>query len=273
MADRIGPALPGVNRAPDPPPERPIEATQHARSRQGGETGPAAARIAGGRRQARLAVGGVMKCHVLSCDVMFRRRSAPLRRPCRSAASLHPACRSSIAFRSVRAASGFRAAPPFFARIAWAHAPAFAPARFARLIARARAKRRAHFSCPFQWEFFAPARSGRRSALRMPLPPVSSYRGFHRVKPLPGLISNYTNKSRLPPRRPHARQHRPCIRVVAPDPDPGPSPSRFGLPGRSEDSPLGRGDGCACVRNPTRPVSRRLREEIPEHVIKCHVSS
>ena len=139
-----------------------------------------------------------MKCHVLSCDVMFRRRPAPLRRPHRSAARLHPAYRSSFRFRSVPAAAGLPAARPFFARIACAHAPAFAPARFARLIAPARAKRRAHFSRPFRRVFFAPARGGRRSGLRKPLPPVSSYHGFAGVKPLPGIISEFMNKL-LPP--------------------------------------------------------------------------
>ena len=69
-------------------------------------------------------------CHEMSCDVMFR-RATPV------SARLHPAYRSSIAFRSVRAAAGLPAARPCFARIACAHAPAFAPARFARLIARA----------------------------------------------------------------------------------------------------------------------------------------
>ena len=80
--------------------------------------------------------GHVMKCRVLSCDVMIR-RPAPLRRPRRSVARPNSACRSSFRFRSVRAATGLPAARPFFARIACARAPAFAPARFARLIARA----------------------------------------------------------------------------------------------------------------------------------------
>ena len=84
--------------------------------------------------------GHVMKCHVLSCDVMFFRRPAPLRLPRRSAACLHPACRPSIAFRCVRAAAGLPAARPCFARIAReprARLAFRAPARFARLIARA----------------------------------------------------------------------------------------------------------------------------------------
>ena len=75
----------------------------------------------------------VMKCHVLSCSAGTRPSPPALRRLCRP----HPAYRSSIAFRSLRAAAGLPAARPFSARIAGAPAPAFAPARFARLIARA----------------------------------------------------------------------------------------------------------------------------------------
>ena len=68
---------------------------------------------------------------------MFRRRPAPLRLPRRSATRLHPAYRSSFRFRSVCIAAGLPVARPCFARIAWARAPAFAPARSARLVARA----------------------------------------------------------------------------------------------------------------------------------------
>ena len=73
---------------------------------------------------------------------------------------LPPLHRSSflLPFRSVRAAAGMPAARPFFARIACVHAPAFAPARSARLIARARAKRRAQLFCPFLRVFCAGAR-------------------------------------------------------------------------------------------------------------------
>ena len=90
--------------------------------------------------KARRHPGDVMKCHVLSCDVMFRRRAAPFRGPRRSAAVriLHTVPPSR--FRSVRAAAGLPAARPCFARIACARPPAFAPARFARLIARACAR-------------------------------------------------------------------------------------------------------------------------------------
>ena len=84
---------------------------------------------------------GPRACHEMSCSVMrchVPPRHARLRRPRRSAACLHPACRPSIAFRSVRAAAGLPAARPFFARIACACVRAFrVGAHIARLIARA----------------------------------------------------------------------------------------------------------------------------------------
>ena len=63
---------------------------------------------------------------------MFRRARRP------AFHSLFPLHRSSLPlpFRSVRSAAGLPAARPFFARIACARVRAFAPARFARLIAR-----------------------------------------------------------------------------------------------------------------------------------------
>ncbi len=69
-----------------------------------------------------------------------------------------------VPFRSPRRRPG-RQAGPFTARIACAPARGpgrvFAPARFARLIARARDPEiRAHLSRPFRWAFFAPARTG-----------------------------------------------------------------------------------------------------------------
>ena len=81
-----------------------------------------------------------MECHVLSWSGA-RRRFRPLRRcfvrPC-------PACRSSIAFRSPPFRSPRRRRPgraePFSARIAPACPRASPPARFARLIARARGR-------------------------------------------------------------------------------------------------------------------------------------
>ena len=125
-------------------------------------------------------------CHdVMRCHVPPRR--ARLRRPRRSAAVpiLHvvpPSC--FVPFAPLPAC--LRRVP--FSRVSHGRARAFAPARFARLIARA-SKRRAQVSRPFRWVFFAPARSRRRSGPRMPLPPVSSYHSFTGVKPLPGIIS------------------------------------------------------------------------------------
>ena len=119
-------------------------------------------------------------CHEMSCSAALRPSppaSPTFRLP-------YPACRSSIAFRSVRTAASLPAARPFSARIARVCACApFAPARFARLIAHARLRRRAHVSRPFRWVFFAPVRGGGRSGPRLPLRPVSFYHGFHRIKP------------------------------------------------------------------------------------------
>ena len=87
------------------------------------------------------------RCHVLSCDVMAAMPSSKCCRPI-------PAYRSSIAFRSVRAAQALRAARPCFARnrapLRVRACARHAPARFAHLIARARqrAGQRAHSSRP-----------------------------------------------------------------------------------------------------------------------------
>ena len=71
---------------------------------------------------------------------------------------------------------------------------------FARLIARARASARRTSPVRSVGAFFAPARNRRRSGLRMPLPRVSFYHGFFRVKP---LERNYFAISRT---RPASRQ-------------------------------------------------------------------
>ena len=128
---------------------------------------------------------------------MFRRCLAPLRWPRRSAARLHPAYRSSIAFRSARAAAGLPAARPFFARIACARAPAFAPARFARLIARANdAGRTSPVRSVGGFSRRCEARDEAASGCRFLF--VSSYHGFTGVKPLPRIISYFMNEL-LPP--------------------------------------------------------------------------
>jgi len=102
--------------------------------------------------------GGVMKCHVLSCS------GASPAFPCRvsPASFLLPVPRLPVA-------------GPFFARIARGGGRPLAPARFARLIAPARARARdpgleAHVSRRFLKGLFAPARTGGRGGpARMPL--------------------------------------------------------------------------------------------------------
>ena len=101
----------------------------------------------------------VMRCHVSPPPRPFPPAS-PKRRP---SAVLHVVPPSRFVPFALPPACLRRV--PVFARIACARAPAFAPARFARLIALARAKRRAHVSRPFRWGFFAPARGERRSGL------------------------------------------------------------------------------------------------------------
>ena len=129
--------------------------------------------------------GHVMKCHVLSCDVMFRRRPAPLRPPHRSAARLHPAYRSSIAFRSVRAAAGLPAARPFFARIACARARVRAGAVRAPDCACAHVGQPQGARLSFVSQGFL--RAGAKQEAKRPrgrrcLPPVSYYHKFPGVK-------------------------------------------------------------------------------------------
>ena len=102
-----------------------------------------------------------MKCHVVSCDVMFRRR-APLRLPRRSAARLHPhivpPSRSARRRRLACGASLFRA----YRVCAGACVRAGA--------VRAPPRARPPVSRPFRWGFFAARRETKRP--RMPLPPA-----------------------------------------------------------------------------------------------------
>ena len=62
----------------------------------------------------------------------------------------------------------------------------FAPARFARLIARAR--QRTHLSRPFLGYFFAPVRNGSQDAVSFPARHYST--GFEIINPYPGIIAN-----------------------------------------------------------------------------------
>ena len=83
---------------------------------------------------------------------------------------------------------------------------------------------------------FAPARSGRRSGLRTPLPPDLSYHRFHGTKPLSGIISKFVNE--------------------LPSPPPATSSSARTGPASGPSSPLrAGGGGCAPFRDPTRPAS------------------
>ena len=166
-----------------------------------------------------------MFCHDTPCQ-------APLRLPCRRAARLHPACRSSIAFRSVCTAAGVPAVRPFFARIACAHAPAFAPARFARLIAHARGN--AGRTSPVRSVGFF--RTGaRQETKRLPdaaSSPASFYHGFTGVKPSSGISSYFMNKlssSVMAPTLPFAT--RPAPTASSP-----PAPPRPRAPGRAAGS-------------------------------------
>ena len=116
------------------------------------------------------------KCHVLSWSSV----SVPFSPP--------PAC----------------GAGPCFARIAPACPRASPPARFARLIARAReAERRAHVSRAFPRAFFAPARTGgnRPRADAGPFLPPHIGAGSPEVKPYSGIISTLSNKQLLPVER------------------------------------------------------------------------
>ena len=88
-----------------------------------------------------------------------------------------------------------RAAGPCVARIARGRARPSAPARFARLIARAR--RRTHFSRPFLKGFSRRREPKGETAPRMPLPPVPSYHSFPRVNPVVGTLSDFMNKKQF----------------------------------------------------------------------------
>ena len=100
-------------------------------------------------------------CHETSCSGA---RPPGLPSAASSASAFLPA---PVSFRSRRRRpAGTRP----FSRVSHALACArSAPARFARLIARA-SKRKTHFSCPFQWRFFAPTRNEAASGCRFLLP-------------------------------------------------------------------------------------------------------
>ena len=125
-----------------------------------------------------------MICHDLLSDVMFRCARRPL----------FPCLASPASF--LLPAPGLPAARPFFARIACARARPSAPARFARLIARASPAEGARLP-------FVPLgifRAGAKPETKRPPDAASScphlYHGFFRVKP---LERNYFAISRTRP--------------------------------------------------------------------------
>ena len=126
-----------------------------------------------------------MMCHVLSCAPCAERifcgpsghRSLLSSQGFRCSASIFRvrvfgmALSFPIPFRSVSAAAGLPLAGPCFARIACARARSSAPARFARLIARAR--RRTHVSRRLTPGFFGPSRFPAQKSERRPREPPS----------------------------------------------------------------------------------------------------
>ena len=139
--------------------------------------------------------GDIGKCHVLSWSAAPPVPSPPVRIP-----HAVPPSRF-VPLRSGPAAAGPAAAGPCFARIARARPRPSAPARFARLIAPARARAQAQgaplLSVPLG-VFFAPLQGKRRSGPRTPLPPDLSYHDFTGVKSLLRLFSHFMNKPLSP---------------------------------------------------------------------------
>ncbi len=156
-----------------------------------------------------------MMCHVLSCAppemscfVMVRRVSGAI------ATRPHPACRSSIAFRSVPffpPPAPPQAAGPCFARIARlrrrGRARAFcAGARFAHLIAHTRTRgpaQGARFPSVPLSVIFPPARGEAAHRCRFFLL-LSSYHGFLIYKPHSGIFSNFSERTHVTHLRPAA---------------------------------------------------------------------
>ena len=128
--------------------------------------------------------GALRKCHVLSWSLLSVRLRSVLPVAARNAANIADGGvgaaaapnAANIADGGVGAATGSSGKQDPVSRVSRARPRArqraFAPARFARLIARA--SRRAHVSRRFLRAFFAPAlaRSRRRNDPRIPLPPA-----------------------------------------------------------------------------------------------------
>ena len=107
---------------------------------------------------------------------------------------------------------------PFFARIACARAPAFAPARPCAPDCPRASKRKAHVSCLFHWVFFAPAPGEAASGHRLLL--------IHATTEFPESSLSWKQNGIFPvsPRR--LRGRRPGRRPVCGDGRPGPSALR-----------------------------------------------
>ena len=186
------------------------------------------------------------KCHGMSCFVMFPIPSPTLRCPV-------PAYRVSIAFRSVPPPAG-----PFAARIARGRARPSAPARFARLIARAR--RRAHVSRPFPPGLFsAPAavlrRKGKGGPRKPPLPAHIIPHFPPGQAPIKNYFKNFANEMLSSDGGALKRREAPARRPVSPG-NPEPPPGRAGRPGRGGSAALPR----PSLRRPARSVRTvRLR--------------
>ena len=86
---------------------------------------------------------------------------------------------------------------PCFARIACGCGRASAPARFARLIARAR--QRAHFACALNQGRSAPDRHGREAARGCPFPRTHHTTPILRSSPIRELLPNSLEASAAPP--------------------------------------------------------------------------
>ena len=86
---------------------------------------------------------------------------------------------------------------PCFARFACGCGRALAPARFARLIARAR--QRAHFACALNQGRFAPGRHGREAARGCPFPRTHHTTLIFMSSPIRELLPNFLEAPAAPP--------------------------------------------------------------------------
>ena len=169
----------------------------------------------------------VMECHVLSCSPYRHRRSA---------------------VRFLHIAPPSRSAP---LRSAGSLCRAYR-ARYARLVARAR--RRAHFSCPFPPGLFsAPAavlrRKGKGGPRKPPLPAHIIPHFPPGQAPIKNYFKNFANEMLSSDGGVLKRREAPARRPVIPG-NPEPPPGRAGRPGRGGNAALPR----PSLRRPARSV-------------------